>query len=179
MSTDTETKTEPHTPEAVKTETEPTVKMVPESTLATIRKKYSDENKKLRESLDSEIQKGLDLQSQVESFGEVKSKFDKLQSEHKDLSERFYIGELHRQHLLKEGDDSLRRSICDRAGIKPEVLKEKSHIELVALDDSLTILGKPKSSDYATNIQRGGGATQTKNEVLQSMLEEAKQSTRK
>jgi predicted flavoprotein YhiN len=164
----------PPASEAGDVDLEPKVKMVPESTVASIRKKYSDDNKKLRESLDSEIQKGLDLQSQVESLTEVQGKYEKLQSEHKSVSEKLYVGELHRQSLLKERVESLRQSVASRGGVKPEVLKDKNYDQLVALDESLTLLGKPQSKDFVTKIAGDKGTPQTKNEALQEMLSDAK-----
>lgn len=153
-------------------------KMVPESTLISIRKGYTDEIKKLKESINSEVQKNIDLQSNLDSLTETKTKFEQLQSEHQTLSEKLYIGELHRHSLLSERVDSLRGSVASRAGIKPEVLKEKTYDQLVALNESLDIIGKPKSSDFASKASQTDKATMSKDEVLGSMLDEAKERSR-
>jgi hypothetical protein len=168
-----ETKTT-QTSEADNEDKEPKVKMVPESAIASIRKKYSDDNKKLRESFDAEIQKGLDLQSQVESLNELKTKHTTLQSDYKSLSEKLYIGELHRHSLLKERVESLRQSVASRASMKPETLKEKTYDQLVALDESLTILGKPQSKDFVTKVACTEGQPKSRTEALQEMLADAK-----
>jgi len=159
-------------------QTQTSRKMVPESTLISIRKGYTDEIKKLRESFDAEVQKNINLQSNLDSLNETKSKFETLRSEYKGLSERFYIGELHRNSLLNERVESLRSSVAARGGIKPEVLKEKTYEQLVAFNESLDLLGKPKSSDFVSKANGGDRSRMTKTELLTEMLNEAKEKSR-
>jgi hypothetical protein len=58
--------------------------------------------------------------------------------------------------------------------MKPEMLKEKSYEQLAALDESLTILGKPQSKDFVTRVAGTEGTPKSKNEALQEMLADAK-----
>ena len=149
------------------TTTPPTDKMVPERNIIALKKRHKEEMSKEKARSDELYTKNLDLEASNEKLVEASERNKEGNTKLKETEDRLALSELHRGSILVESVDKRKENMSKLYGIEPKTLEEKTPEQLDALDEALSLVGKPKETSYAVTVPAGASPAQ------QSAMEQA------